>query len=48
MTTYGCPVHIDEVSDRPGTCPRCGLRLVQREDRATSGHPKRNEPIPEK
>jgi FtsP/CotA-like multicopper oxidase with cupredoxin domain len=25
---YGCPMHPDVVSTEPGTCPRCGMKLV--------------------
>jgi FtsP/CotA-like multicopper oxidase with cupredoxin domain len=27
-STYVCPMHPDVTSDRPGTCPQCGMRLV--------------------
>jgi FtsP/CotA-like multicopper oxidase with cupredoxin domain len=27
---YTCPMHPEVVSDRPGKCPKCGMRLVQR------------------
>ena len=26
--TYTCPMHPDVVSDSPGNCPRCGMKLV--------------------
>jgi Cu+-exporting ATPase len=29
-TTYICPMHPDVVSDRPGSCPRCGMALEAR------------------
>lgn len=38
MTTYSCPMHPDVQSDRPMTCSKCGMSLVQREeDRKTTG-----------
>jgi len=29
--TYTCPMHSDVVSDQPGNCPKCGMKLVPRE-----------------
>lgn len=29
-TTYTCPMHPEVVADRPGSCPKCGMRLVPR------------------
>jgi hypothetical protein len=26
-TEYTCPMHPDIVSDKPGTCPKCGMDL---------------------
>ncbi len=28
VQTYHCPMHLDYVSDKPGDCPVCGMRLV--------------------
>lgn len=28
VVVYGCPMHIDVRSDRPGACPKCGMALV--------------------
>ena len=28
--TYTCPMHPEITSDKPGTCPRCGMDLVQK------------------
>jgi transcription initiation factor IIE alpha subunit len=29
---YVCPMHPDETSNKPGTCPICGMDLVLMED----------------
>ncbi len=31
QATYVCPMHADVTSDKPGTCPKCGMRLVKKE-----------------
>jgi two-component system, OmpR family, alkaline phosphatase synthesis response regulator PhoP len=31
VTFYTCPQHPDVVQDVPGTCPRCGLKLLPKE-----------------
>jgi len=28
---YTCPMHSEIISDKPGTCPKCGMELVKRE-----------------
>jgi hypothetical protein len=28
---YACPMHPEVTSDEPGTCPKCGMTLVKRE-----------------
>jgi RND family efflux transporter MFP subunit len=38
-TLYHCPMHPDYVSDRPGDCPICGMRLVPMEKKEV-GSPK--------
>src|SRR5947209_1904337 len=30
MTLYTCPMHPKVTSDKPGKCPICGMRLVQK------------------
>jgi len=27
---YTCPMHPDVVKDKPGKCPRCGMKLVEK------------------
>ena len=29
-TEYTCPMHPDEVSDKSGKCPKCGMTLVEK------------------
>ncbi len=41
VSRYHCPMHPTVVSDRPGSCPICGMRLVpidEEESSPTSGH----------
>jgi len=28
--TYTCPMHPEVVSDKPGSCPKCGMDLVEK------------------
>lgn len=35
--TYTCPMHPEVVSDQPGRCPKCGMKLVPREAAAPGG-----------
>ena len=30
-TVYTCPVHPEVTSDKPGNCPKCGMKLAPRE-----------------
>jgi hypothetical protein len=27
---YTCPMHPEVISDKPGNCPKCGMKLVQK------------------
>ncbi|EHQ25250.1 heavy metal-binding domain-containing protein [Mucilaginibacter paludis] len=29
---YTCPMHPAVVSSKPGTCPKCGMELVEKDD----------------
>lgn len=31
QAVYVCPMHADVTSDKPGTCPACGMKLVKKE-----------------
>jgi membrane fusion protein, copper/silver efflux system len=31
---YTCPMHPEVISDRPGSCPKCGMNLVQKKPKA--------------
>ncbi|MDO8572068.1 MAG: copper-translocating P-type ATPase [bacterium] len=41
-SVYTCPMHPEIVSDKPGSCPKCGMRLVKTETKtdhsAHTGH----------
>jgi hypothetical protein len=30
-TIYTCPMHPEVISDKPGRCPKCGMKLVPKE-----------------
>jgi seryl-tRNA synthetase len=38
VTTYTCPMHPEVESDRPGNCPKCGMKLVPKKEKAHEGH----------
>jgi hypothetical protein len=31
---YTCPMHAEVTSDKPGKCPKCGMNLVSRDEKA--------------
>ncbi|MCI0460817.1 MAG: vitamin K epoxide reductase family protein [Gemmataceae bacterium] len=35
--TYTCPMHPEVQQDRPGTCPKCGMQLVPRQQQEGDG-----------
>jgi CopA family copper-resistance protein len=38
-TTYSCPMHPEVRSDKPGNCPKCGMRLVAEKKKASTIQP---------
>ncbi len=42
---YHCPMHPDYVSDRPGDCPICGMRLVPMTAADRKGHGEKGTPV---
>jgi FtsP/CotA-like multicopper oxidase with cupredoxin domain len=36
--SYACPMHPEVVSDRPGRCPRCGMKLMAASSGDPTGH----------
>jgi len=35
--TYTCPMHPEVIKDKPGNCPKCGMKLVVKKDKMKSG-----------
>src|SRR3990170_1882005 len=36
--TYTCPMHPEVISDKPGSCSKCGMNLVEVDKKAHKGH----------
>ncbi|MGH9868706.1 MAG: efflux RND transporter periplasmic adaptor subunit [Candidatus Polarisedimenticolia bacterium] len=36
---YQCPMHPTMISDRPGDCPICGMRMIPIQERSAAAHP---------
>jgi len=36
-TKYTCPMHPEVISDKPGNCPKCGMKLVPKKETAPKG-----------
>jgi Heavy metal binding domain len=36
--TYTCPMHPEVQSDKPGNCPKCGMKLVPKKEKAHEEH----------
>ena len=32
--TYYCPMHPNQISDKPGNCPICGMALIKKDNNA--------------
>jgi RND family efflux transporter MFP subunit len=45
-TRYHCPMHPTYVSDKPGDCPICGMKLVPMEPAAAPARPPASAPAP--
>jgi Cu2+-exporting ATPase len=37
-TVYTCPMHSEVVKDTPGSCPKCGMKLVKKTEKAEQKH----------
>ena len=33
LTTYTCTMHPEIHSDKPGNCPKCGMKLIKKKDK---------------
>lgn len=44
-TTYTCLMHPEVISDKPGTCPKCGMKLVEAEMKMDHGSMKHGDHV---
>ena len=42
---YQCPMHPEVTSDKPGSCPKCGMKLVETEMKMDMDHEKIRETL---
>ncbi|MBA4322179.1 MAG: hypothetical protein C0408_05115, partial [Odoribacter sp.] len=40
--SYTCPMHSEIISDKPGTCPKCGMELIKLEEGKNQSAPMRH------
>lgn len=40
---YTCPMHPEVISDKPGNCPKCGMKFVPQDEKAVSSEEKKQE-----
>ena len=46
MALYACPMHPEVAQSAPGTCPKCGMRLVSKDETAANSPPNKDSYAP--